>query len=96
MKLICKVKTTRTLYFDYDDDCIIDYSPKQTYPFYKCGKHYGFLRKGSVLSVYKHREYMANDDLRENEVIAVSKDGAYIIFDDVEDLKSNKWVNVYE
>lgn len=58
MKKDClmKVKTTCTLYWDYDSDCWDDDNPRDVYPLYTLNEDYELMRKGTILYVYENKD----------------------------------------
>ena len=62
MKKIKTVKTTTTLYLDYEYEAWDEVSPKNNNPYYRLYQDYTILRKGAILNVY-----LMDEDDKENE-----------------------------
>lgn len=98
MKILKKLKTKVTLYFDYDYESVDTDHPRNMRGYdVQCGEDYDYLRKGSILKVYSAKEFYSqytyfnvDFDLTDDAVVCVSNNKRVCIpYDSIEDIMLN-------
>ena len=84
-EVLCKARTTETLYFDLND-CY--WSNSKPDGFFR--EEWCYKRRGCIVHCYYAQQYLDDfENYKAEQIVAVFTDGRYIIFDDIQDALSS-------
>lgn len=87
-----KVKTTCTLYFDWDNDCICIDKPNGRY-----GEDYSVIRRGTVFEVYEDNNVALDLGVDEKyKIICFNKKGNWLGFENLKEFYKCNYLAVKE
>lgn len=97
-KPLLVVKTTITLYEDYEENTWSDENP-QWYcgdRYYKKDKDFSVLRKGSILKAYRYDDNVYEDGFVDNRIILIpnGESSSTFLFESIDEIKECNWFEV--